>query len=126
MKHRLEMEENYNLTRQKEYEETIEKEHQRYLNAQTKYRNQVGMQIEKHIEIMDAKKRLMHDRDLNWIHENITIDIVKLALQVFSTLVAFLTLTPTIECYSSPSSIRSKMIKKKCHLKKSANGSIPN
>lgn len=101
-------------------------EHQRYLNAQTKYRNQIGMQIEKHMEIMDAKKRLMHDRDLNWIHENITMDIVKLALKVFFYARGLLDANSSNEWYSSPSSIRSKMIKMKSHLKKSANGSILN
>lgn len=78
---RVYREEQYAAYRQKEYEEALDREHQLYLNAQQEYRQQVGMQMEQHFEIIAQKKALKHQKNVQFVAQ-ITEKLVELAFKV--------------------------------------------
>lgn len=82
LEHRLFREEQYKIMRQKEYEEALQREHELYKTAENEYRHQVGMQIEQHLEIIQAKKLAQHEKDTEWVKDKLTLEIVNLAMKV--------------------------------------------
>jgi hypothetical protein len=71
LENRIFREQQYTEFRQREYEEALEREHALYTHAKDEYRQQVGMQMEQHLEIINQKKRVAHERN---------IEVVKSAL----------------------------------------------
>lgn len=71
LENRIFRDQQYTEFRQREYEEALEREHALYTQAKEEYRQQIGMKMEQHIEIIKQKKRIAHERN---------IEVVKSAL----------------------------------------------
>lgn len=88
IENRIFREEQYRQARKVEHEEALELERGLFLNAQSEYRQQVRMQIEQYGEILEAERQVEHEKNLKWVRDDITVEIVNLALKVcYNTMV---------------------------------------
>lgn len=82
LENRVFREEQYATFRQKEYEEALHREHELYIGAKNEYRHQVGMQMDQHFEIMKQKQERTHEKNIAWVEEKITNELINLTFKM--------------------------------------------
>jgi hypothetical protein len=83
LKKRLADDEVYTLQRQKEYEEWLDKTHDIYSNPQSKPKVLLAIENRSHFELLENRRRIQHENNYKWIHDEISLQIAHLAFKVF-------------------------------------------
>ena len=72
----------YAIAREKEYQEALEKEFRLYAEAKKGFRENLGMVMEQHFEILKQVRDNEHAQDKEWIQKKIVLPLVDLAMKV--------------------------------------------